>query len=192
MLKIRQAVNFLFECEFKVIALLSAFIVFGLALGSFYGFGLSLGQGTDLGAFLSTGYFELLVKTLVVLLSSFLLGYTVVGAPLILFVLLYWGTCCGLFMSAVASNLGFKGCLLFGILFSVFFLVSFFSLILISFSSLRLSLALFGVFKNDTRYVSPKVYSNPHIIRFLVFACFDAVSCAYCVYVAGPLVSLFY
>lgn len=188
MLKFKRAVNFLFDCEFKVIVFLSVFIILGLVLGSYYGASFNTEQG-DNGSFLfSAGYLNIFFKTVSLLFVSFLLGYTVIGTPLIFLVLLYWGACCGVVNTAAIKHLGFGDGLAFVLLGSVYFVLTFVSLLLISFSSVRLSLALFGVFRSDTRYVSPKVYSNPHIIKFLGFLFVDAFSCVYFYYFIRPLI----
>ncbi len=186
MLNIKKAVNFIFDCEFRVLAVFSLFFLIGICFGSFYSCGISTSAEFS-NSFIADNLFSLFIKNFLLLAAVFFLGYTVFGAPLIFFVIIYSGVSCGLFLGTVCTFYGFRGALVASICFYLFYLVNFISVVYISFSSLRLSIALYNVFKNNTRYVSPSVYSKPHAVKFLIFSLFTFLSCIYYVYIARGL-----
>ena len=186
MLKFKKAVNFIFECEFKVAAALSLFFILGMVFGAFYSCKMDLSADMA-GNLITDDVLSLILKNLLLLTVVFLMGYTVIGAPLICFIIVYSGVSCGMFLGIFTGFYGFRGCVAAAICFYLFYLINLMSLVFVCFSSLRLSLALYNVFKNNTRYVSPGIYSKPHIVKFSVFAALTLFSCLYYVYIARGL-----
>lgn len=186
MLKIKKAVNFIFECEFRAVAVLSLFFLLGMVFGAFYSCKMDL--SADMAKNIITdNLLSLFLKNLLLLTAVFLLGYTVIGAPGICFILIYSGVSCGMFLGIFTGFYGFRGSIVAALCFYLFYFINLISLVYVSFSSLRLSLALYNVFKNNTRYVSPNVYSKPHMLKFLVFAVLTLLSCTYYVYIGRGL-----
>ena len=186
MLKIKKAVNFIFECEFKAIVVLSMFFLFGMIFGAIHSCKMDLPSDV-VKSIISDNLMTLCLKNLLILTFAFLLGYTVIGAPLICFIIVYSGISCGLFLGIFSINFGFRGSFVAALCFYLFYFINLISLVFVSFSSIRLSLALYNVFKNNTRYVSPGIYSKPHMIKFSAFAAFTLFSCVYYIYIARGL-----
>lgn len=187
MLKIKKTVNFIFECEFRVVVVLLLFFLLGMVFGTFYSCNISSIEADTAKSIVSNDFISLCFKNLLLLTAVFLLGYTVIGAPLICFVLIYSGVSCGLFLGIFTSVYGFRGSVVAASCFYIFYLLNLMSLVFVAFSSLRLSFALYNVFKNNTRYVSPNIYSKPHMLKFCVFAGLTVLACLYYVYIARGL-----
>ncbi len=184
MSRFKKMADFIFECELRVMLLLSVFFFIGMAFGAYHSCGEAAGELSDV---MAGEIIPLYLKNLLMLFVTFVLGYTVIGAPLICGAVIYGGVCCGLFCGLAVNLAGLaKGTLVIA-LFYVFYFVNVLCLLLMSFSSLRLSLALYNVFKNNTRYVSPEVYSKPHLLKFVVFSAFTFLSCAYYVFAARKI-----
>lgn len=187
---LKKTIGFIFECEFKVIYILSAFYLLGIICGSFYSIKIGGDSQVLVSSILADSFLTLLLKNLLIIVLLFLLGYTVIGAPLICFLLMYSGVGCGLFCGIFVLRHGFVGCVLAALGFFLFYFINFISQVLVSFSSLRLSFALYNVFKNNTRYVSPDVYSRPHIFKFTIFCALTTISCLYYFYIAKTITLL--
>ena len=186
MLNIKKVISFIFECEFRVVAVLSLFFLLGIFFGSFYSCRLEMSSEL-VNSMISDNLLSVFIKNLLLLSAVFLLGYTVLGTPLIFFIIIYSGVSCGLFLGTFCAFYGFRGALVASLCFYLFYFINFVSIIYVYFSSLRLSIALYNVFKNNTRYVSPSIYSKPHILKFSIFAVFLLVSSLYYVYIARGL-----
>lgn len=186
MMKVKRAFAYLFDCEFKAVAVLSLFILVGLCYGAYYIAGVH--ESTELCAALSLGTVaDISVKYIFLLFVVFLLGYAVIGVPIVCFILLYYGMSTGIFLGAYGCLYGLKGCAVAAVCFYFFYLSLTLCVLNISYSSVRLSFALYSVFKNNTRFVSPRIYSKPHIIRFFALAVLVFIACVYYVFIGRRL-----
>lgn len=180
--------DFIFEYEQKVFLILFAVFFIGMTCGSYSCFTLQTSLGEAFVA--SSGgdlFVDMLVKNLLALVISFLLGYTVIGFPFLCFYVLYSGICFGVFISLFTYSYGVMGCIIASVVMFPYYFTVIASELFVTFSSIRLSAALFNVFKDGTRYISPKVYSSPHIIKFFVFSALTAIATFFYSYVAIPL-----
>ncbi len=176
-MKISRFVNFVLDYERKVYIIL--FILF--SLGLVYGCYFSLsGKAGDLEVIFNKSneldiWISVILKDTICILITFILGYTVIGFPFLCFNIVLYGIYFGIALSRYTVIYGVKGALISSFAFFPYYFVLITSLILLTFSSLRMSVALFNVFKSGTRFISPKTYSVPHIVKCLVFLLFNIV-----------------
>ena len=159
--------SFIFEYERKVYFLLFTLFLIGFGFGCYHG----LGNNTYVDSIFNsdTAWISVFLKDSICLFITFILGYTVIGFPLLCSNVVFYGIYCGIFLSKFSAVYGIKGALCSGVVLLPYYFVVITTLLLLTFSSLRMSVALFNVFKNGTRFISPKVYSLPHIVKFIVF-----------------------
>lgn len=190
-MRIKKMLSFLFECESKVIYLLFLFYMLGFFFGTVY----SVKNGVqalsfDLNYYFKETIIEVLLKNIIILFILFLSGFAAFGLPIVLFTLLYAGMSLGVLCAAIVLVYGFKGSFIFALICFIYFAVMLICYVFVSFSSLRLSLVLLNVFRNNSKYISPRVYSLPHIIKFFVFSAVLFLSSVYYVYVAKTFLKI--
>ena len=61
------------------------------------------------------------------------MGYTVIGAPVICFAIIYSGVSCGMFLGIFTGFYGFRGCVVAAACFLSFYLINLTSLVFVSF-----------------------------------------------------------
>lgn len=184
----------IFECESKVFIIIFSFYALGIVFGSVSACNLEYNNIHTLNCdvfelFFSDSFIQLFLKNLIIISLAFFLGYSVIGMPFICFVVLYDGICCGIFCTTFSVFWGLKGVLCSALCFYIYFFLKLICVICLSFSSLRLSLALLSVFKSDTRYISPREYSIPHIIKYTVFIVITLFDVLYYFYIAQFLLN---
>ncbi len=164
-MKDKKNLKFIFEYEKKVLAILFIIFTMGFCFGCY-----NLFNRPDvyLESF-SHNLNIVFLKNIVLITISFLLGYTVIGFPFLCFSVIYCGIFTGISLGYFTYFYGYTGCLFYSVIFYLYYLIFIFSYFFIVFSSFRLSASLYSVFKEGTRYISPKTYSRPHIIRFVFY-----------------------
>lgn len=180
-MKLIKWLKFFFECETKLLFIFLSLFTVGYIWGAFslFSYDVQAILNEDI-LFLYNGCFsELFFRNIIVLISVFFIGYSAIGLPFISFILIYNGVCFGIASQALLINYGLKSNIIVIIFLFLNFFVYFVSLSCVSFSSMRMSLALFNVFKNETRYVSPGFYSKPHIIKLLFYIVISVVNCVF-------------
>lgn len=177
-MKYKNIFKLIFEYEQKVFVILFAVFFIGFLFGSFFVF--FDGNAVDTSVLFEYTYTQLftdvLVKNLILMIVMFVLGYTAIGSPVLFFCILYSGIYLGVLISSFTYTYGFKGCIASSLMFFPYYLLLVCSLFFITFSSLRLSVSLFNVFKSGTRYISPKKYCKPHILKFVFFSAITLLS----------------
>jgi len=151
------------EYEQKVFILLFAIFFLGFLCGCYYLF--------DNNQYKTEYVFSniIFLKNIVLMCITFLLGFAVIGFPFIILCTAYVGILSGVSIGLFMLSHGFKVSVLYSLAFFPYYLVYIFCFIYVAGSSLRLSASLYNVFKEGTRYISPKTYSRPHILNFLLF-----------------------
>lgn len=179
-MKLVKWTKFFFECETKLLVILLSLFVTGYVWGAFSTNISDVQAIPDLQFVLfNSDLISLFIRYALSLVVVFLLGYCAVGLPFICFIMIYNGLCFGIFSEALLINYGFRNNVIV-IVFLFFSVITYFiSLSCVSFSSIRLSLTLFSVFRSETRYVSPSYYSTPHIIKFVFFAIAGFMNCIF-------------
>ena len=153
----------LFEYDNKVLLIFLTIFFISFIFGSFYLFNCS----NIINAEVPQIIYDFLIRDFLFLIVLFLLGYTVVGLPLLFFSNIILGIFCGITVSCFTYLFSFKGCMYYCIILYPYFFVFVISCFYVISSSLRLTVSLYNVFKEGTRYISPKVYSRPHIFKFV-------------------------
>lgn len=190
-MRIKKFANNVFECESKVMFALLLLYILGLVYGCFSGTVLNLLNDFRFTSILSDNLFTLFSKNILVVLIIFLLGYSVIGTPFICFIIYYCGVSNGVFCTYYSCNFGLKGSFIVVLLFYFYYLIIFLTIALMSYSSIRLSLSMFSYFRSETRYVSPRIYSGSHVIKFFIFSIFTFLISAYYIAFANRLSTLF-
>ena len=167
-MKYKNLHKIIFEYEQKVFVLLFAVFFIGFLAGS-------------LSVFNNTSYIEISEPVLhklyfcsilafcAFLIILFTLGFTSFGLPFIIFINLFSGLFLSVIGCSITVSYGYVGCIVYSLFMLPLFLVIVLSLLYISYSSIRLSGALFNVFKSGTRFISPCEYLLPHIFKFIFF-----------------------
>lgn len=178
MVKLNDSIKASFECENKAFILFVALYLIGIIAGTFCVKFFSANTITEFGNlyrdYITSGsnvFFNLahvFIKEAVFLGVIFLLGYTVIGAPIVLLAPIYKGCSLGLVSGISVVLYGFKGMMLTACCFVIQSIVYLFADILVAYSSVRLSFALANVFKKGARYVPASNYTKPHFIKLLV------------------------
>lgn len=155
--------KYIFEYEQKVFAVLFAIFLISFLFGCYFLF-----HSTSIPDSISYNSFKLIFnKNILSLFISFLFGYTVIGFPFLFLGILYNGFLCGVSLCTFTFFHGLKMSAIFSLALFPYYLIFLFCYFSITASSLRLSISLYNVFKEGTRYISPKTYSKPHIIKFV-------------------------
>lgn len=185
-MKFKLFINSVFEYEQKVFILLFTFFTTGQLFSSIYIF---LNKTKfDLNINLLNEQANTVVfKNLLALFIIFLLGYTVIGLPFICLSVLYSGVLIGAKISFFILCYGAKGCILSAVILFLYYFTFVISCMYISFSAIRLSVALYNLFKTETRYVSPRYYSRAHITKYIAFSLFTIIVSLYYCYIAQPI-----
>lgn len=180
--------SFIFEYEKKVFIILLVVFLIGFVWGSYTVFHTPL--STELNLSLNQQplfiFKKLITSYFWLFLVTFLSGYNVVGFPIMFILLLFNGINIGVMFCSVTFLDGLKSYLFYIIILLPFLVISVLSHYFITFSSLRLSASLYNVFKEGTRYISPKVYSKPHIIKFAFYFSITIISLAFCCFILMP------
>lgn len=188
-MKDNKIFSFVFEYEKKVFIILFAVFLVGFIWGSYTLF--SKTGLTDNINHISQQpillFKKLISSSFWLFAITFLSGYNVIGFPLMFLLVLYNGINLGVTISSFAYFNGLKGALLCSGILLPFIVVTILSHYFITFSSLRLSASLYSVFKEGTRYISPKVYSKPHIIKFVFYFFITLISLAFCCFIVMPI-----
>lgn len=183
-MKLKKWMRFFFECETKLFFFMLVIFIAGIIWGS-VSLKINNVQATEtdiLSIIDMSGFKNLFFKNYLLIIVSFLLGFSAIGVPFICFVLLFDGICLGIFLERIVLCYGFKGLSIATASLFVVVLIKFISIAVISFSSIRLSLTLFNVFHDNTRYVSPKYYAKPHVVKFIFFSLVNVINAFICVF----------
>jgi len=168
-MRISKFTDFIFDYERKVYILLFVLFSIGFGFGIYYSLCGEV-NGDAVNNFCSNDtWLNLLFKESLCLFITFILGFTVIGFPLLCLNVVFYGIYCGIYLSEYSLASGLNGALTSSVVLFPYFFITVTALILMTFSSLRMSVALFNVFKNGTRFISPKVYSLPHILKCVFF-----------------------
>lgn len=174
-MKIKSTFITIFQYEQKVFITLFAVFFIGFSFGSFY---IGEHSNNDLIYFiLSKKYiFDFYIKNIILFFLLSLSGFTLFALPSVFLCILFSGIHCSFLISNSIhiDNLAKSIILSLATFPVVLFVVTpnFF----VSFSSLRNSCSLSNVYKNNTRYISPKLYLIPHIITTIFFLIFMITS----------------
>ena len=176
-MKISGFVNFVLDYERKVYIILFMLLSLGFIYGCYFSF---TDRAGDLGVLFNKSneiniWISVVLKDAICIFVTFILGYTVIGFPFLCINVVLYGIYFGIALSEYTVQFGIKGFLIFSFAFFPYYFVFITSLIFLTFSSLRMSVALFNVFKNGTRFISPKSYSVPHIVKCLFFLFLNSV-----------------
>ncbi len=189
-MKDNKVFSFLFEYEKKVFIILFAVFLLGFVCGSYSLFIKSdISYTTDVFSLQAANLFKkMLFSNFWLFVITFLSGYNVIAFPFMFILILYNGINIGVTISSFTYFYGLKGALIYSCLLLPFIIILILSHYFITFSSLRLSASLYNVFKEGTRYISPKVYSRPHIIKFVFYFILTSISLALYCFIFMPIV----
>lgn len=178
MTKLNESIKESFECETKAFILFIALYLIGIIAGTFCvrffsdvtltEFGNLYKDYVTAGGNVFLNLMHVFIKEAVFLAVIFVLGYTVIGAPIVLLAPIYKGCSLGMVSGISVVLYGFKGMMLTACCFVIQSLIYLFADILVAYSSVRLSFALANVFKKGARYVPASKYTKPHFIKLLV------------------------
>ena len=166
-MRISKITDFLFDYERKVYFLLFILFFIGFAFGTYHSLCGDLNAGSNFTT--SNTWVSLLFKESFCLFITFILGFTVIGFPILCLNIVLYGVYCGIYLTGYTATHGLNGIFTSTLLLFPYFFITVTVLILMTFSSIRMSVALFNVFKNGTRFISPKNYSFPHILKYIIF-----------------------
>lgn len=191
-MNIKKACSFIFDSENNVIFVLLSFYVLGFVFGLIHSYQNGVQAVDSVNVILNDNFVEVFFEPFFVLLVIFLAGFAVFGLPVAVFSVMYSGVLVGVLFSAFVISYGFKGSFILTVFGSLFYIVRLISALFVSFSSIRLSIVLLNVFRNNSRCVSPKVYLYPHIIKFLFFSMLLFLSAVIYSYVSVPLIKIIF
>lgn len=186
-MKIKRFLNFIFECENKVLIAFSLFYFAGFVLGCVFVFSDNV-QAVRL--LLSETFLGLAFKNLLLLSVIFMFGYTPFSMPVIIFASFFDGIYISIICSSFVIDYGIKGSLIVTLLFFVYFVCNIISIFSISYSSLRLSLMVGTIFKSNYKYFSINTYTTPHLIKFISLSVFTLIYSGYYVFFAQEIAEI--
>lgn len=188
-MKQNDLVKTVFFYEQKAFILLFCLFFIGQTFGSFYFF--SSAESFEIKNILTDQTVaHMFLGDFLFLFLLFITGYTIIGFPVICLAVLYRGLCFGIQVCALTYTYGVKGCFLTAILLVLYYIAVIFSNMFVSFSSLKMSIMIYNIYKSETRLLSPKAYSKPHIIRFIIFSVVLFLAALYYKFIATPILTL--
>ncbi len=171
MMKRNKIIKFIFEYENKVFSIFFTLFFLGVVWGTFAALNNDI-SSEYLSSSITQMFKSVAHTNILILFIVFLFGYTVIGFPFLCISVIFNGVCSGTFVTLILLSYGVKGVVISSVFLFPYFLCYVISSFYLTFSSTRLSVALYNVFKRGTRYVSPHTYSRPHIVKFAVFSAF--------------------
>ena len=184
----KKCIHNVFECEQKVFTIMFAFFLTGFIFGCFY---TSFNSVQAFDNLLSETVISLTLKNVFLIFLVFVFGYTPFGFPLIAFVILSSGICNGIMSYNAVANLNFISVFFVTVLLFVYFSLNIIALFIVSFSSIRLSLIVFNIFR-DNKMFSAKTYAKIHLLKFIFFFIFSVIPSVYFSCFASKIISTIY